>query len=124
MSNVYLEKLRSISGKPTVREPPKLPKGAYDSFGSTATTRIPENGAANDTHDLDIAELLARHGDASAGGVDWAPCRLLSDAQASRRWLVVTPLGCTTLTCTSPKTRDEIKQSLRYSTAVPIGDQP
>ncbi len=53
MSNVYLEKLRSISGKPLVRELPKLPKlpkGAYDSFGSTATTRIPENGAANDAH--------------------------------------------------------------------------
>jgi len=98
---------------------------------------------ANDAHNLDeaqseraairehdaaihreVAELLARHGDASAGGVDWTVCRLVTDAQASRRWLVVTPLGCTTLDCATPKTRGEIMQSLRYSAALPIGEQP
>jgi hypothetical protein len=85
MSNVYLEKLRSISGMPPVRELPKLPKGAYDSFDSTATTRIPENRGATDAHNLDeaqserasciaannkvqarIDELLARHGETAA----------------------------------------------------------
>ena len=58
MSNVYLEKLRSISGKPPVRELPKLPKGAYDSFGSTATSRIPENGAANDAAGRQLPGVL------------------------------------------------------------------
>ena len=58
MSNVYLEKLRSISGKPPVRELPKLPKGAYGSFGSTATSRIPENGAANDAAGRQLPVVL------------------------------------------------------------------
>ncbi|MHB1666767.1 MAG: TubC N-terminal docking domain-related protein [Thiomonas sp.] len=98
---------------------------------------------ANDANDLDeaqaeraairehdgginrgIAELLARHGDASAGGVDWTVCRLVADAQASRRWLVVTALGCTTLTSSEPRTRAEIMKAMCYSTALPIGEQP
>ena len=143
MSNVYLDKLRSISGKPTVREPTKPTKGAYVGFVGAATTRIPENGAANEPHDLDeaqaeraairefdagiprdVAELLARHGDASAGGVDWTLHRLVTDVQSSRRWLVVTSLGCTTLTITAPTTRAEVMKSLRYSAALPIGDAP
>ncbi len=73
---------------------------------------------------LDVAELLARHGDASAGGVDWTLHRLVTDVQSSRRWLVVTSLGCTTLTITAPTTRAEVMKSLRYSAALPIGDAP
>ncbi|NNM64880.1 MAG: hypothetical protein HKL99_09765 [Burkholderiales bacterium] len=111
--------------------------------GTPGTPQISNVQATNDAHDLDevqseraaiqhfdggidapIAELLARHGDASAGGVGWALTKLVADVQASRHWLVVTPLGCTTLTCTAPTTRTEIMQSLRYSTALPIGDAP
>ena len=110
------------------------------------TPGTPQNGnvqATNDAHDLDeaqseraairefdagiprdVAELLARHGDASAGGVDWTLHRLLADVQTSRRWLVVTPLGCTTLACTASTTRAEVMKSLRYITALPIGDTP
>ena len=110
------------------------------------TPGTPQNGnvqATNDAHDLDeaqsesaairefdagtprdVAELLARHGDASAGGVDWTLQRLATDVQSSRRWLVVTPLGCTTLTCSAPTTRAEVIKSLRYITALPIGDAP
>lgn len=111
--------------------------------GTPGTPQISNSQATNDPHDLDeaqaeraavqhhdggidaaLAVLLARHGDASAGGVDWTLHRLVAEAQASRRWLVVTPLGCTTLACSTPKTRAEVMQSMRYSTALPIGGAP
>ncbi|CQR29269.1 hypothetical protein [Thiomonas arsenitoxydans] len=40
MSNIYLDRLRSISGKPPVQELSKVSKGAFGSFGSARTTRI------------------------------------------------------------------------------------
>ncbi len=111
--------------------------------GTPGTPQISNVQATNDAHDLDeaqaeraaiqhfdggmdghLAELLARHGDASAAGVDWTLHRLATEVLSSRRWLVVTPLGCTTLTCSTPTTRAEVMQSLRYSAALPIGDAP
>ncbi|CQR30329.1 hypothetical protein THICB1_140060 [Thiomonas arsenitoxydans] len=40
VSNIYLDRLRSISGKPPVQELSKVSKGAFGSFGSARTTRI------------------------------------------------------------------------------------
>jgi hypothetical protein len=94
MSNVYLEKLRSISGMPPVRELPKLSKGAFGSFGSTATTRILENEA---TPDLHLHELLAQYG--GFAGVDWQGLAL-TDAEKSALWIVQRPDGLLTVLAT------------------------
>ena len=123
--------------------PPKPAETLAWTPGTPGTPQISNVQATNDAHDLDeaqseraairefdagiprdVAELLERNGDASAAGVYWTLQRLATDVQTSRHWLVVTPLGCTTLTCSAPTTRAEIMKSIRYAEALPIGDAP
>lgn len=100
------------------------------------------NESANDAHDLTeaqseraaiqhfdggidagLADLLARHGDASAGGVDWARCRIDTEAQSSRRWLVLLRQGgLTILHCSKAATRAELLASLRYGLVIPMNE--
>lgn len=68
--NLYLQKLRAISENAPVRALPKVPKGAYGSFGSARTTRIPEIEAANDTRDLIAAQAERRPIREPDGGID------------------------------------------------------
>lgn len=70
-----------------------------------------------------IADLLARYGDASAGGVDWAKCRIASVAQSARHWLVLLRAGgMTTLQCSRPTTRAELLNGLRYGLVVALNE--
>ncbi len=94
MSNIYLERLHAKSQKALVTELPKLPKGAYDSFGSTRTNRIHEIEAANDAA---LADLLRQHGGFS--GVHWDELVLI-DATTSSVWIVQRPDRLLTVLCT------------------------
>ena len=108
--NLYLQKLRAISGKPTVQVLPKVPKGAYGSFGSDRTTRIPENAPANAAPAL--PDLLRQH--TGFSGVDWAGLALI-DAQQSSLWIVQRPDGLLTVLATV----EPIPKPISYAAAWP-----
>ncbi len=67
----------ALPEKPPVQE---LPKGAYGSFDSTASSRIPENEAPHE-----LSALLRQHG--GFPGVDWKGLAL-TDAEQSALWIV------------------------------------
>ena len=92
MSNIYLERLRALSGKPMVQEPTKPTKGAYVGFVGCRTTGIAENETA-----LALPDLLARHG--GFPGIDWQGLAL-TDAQDSALWIVQRPDGLLTVLAT------------------------
>jgi len=140
--NAYLARLRSISEKPLVRGLPKPSKGAYGSFGSAATSRIPENEPVNDARDLNeaqaeraatqrvdggidaaLAGLLAQHG--GFPGIDWAGLALISAAQ-SDLWIVQRPDGQLTLVATArpvPKPRSYTAAwPARFTSPEPVED--
>ena len=120
MSNIYLERLRALSGKPmvqeptkptkghaihgisAVQEPTKPTKGAYVGFVGCRTTGIAENEA--------LPDLLAQHG--GFAGVDW-PGLSLADAQESAVWIVQRPDGLLTVLATASPIRKP--QSYRRS---------
>lgn len=80
MSNIYLDRLRAISGTPVVQELPKVSNAAFGSFGSAHTSRIPENEAPHE-----LSALLRQHG--GFPGVDWKGLAL-TDAEQSALWIV------------------------------------
>ena len=95
MSNIYLDRLRSISGKPPVWELSKVSKGAFGSFGSARTTRIAENEVSPA-----LRSLLAQHG--GFPGINWHGLALI-DAEKSSLWIVQRPDGrLTTLATVEP----------------------
>ncbi len=116
MSNIYLERLRALSGKPVVREPTKptkghaihgMPavqeptkptKGAYVGFVGPHTTRIPENEATPALPATpDLPSLLRQHG--GFPGIDWQGLALI-DAEPSSLWVVQRPDGLLTVLAT------------------------
>jgi hypothetical protein len=109
VSNIYLDRLRAISGTPVVQELPKVSKAAFGSFGSAHTSRIPENEA---THKL--SALLRQHG--GFAGVDWHGIDLI-DAEHSSLWVVQRPDGLLTVLATV----DPISKPLSYAAAWPSG---
>ena len=90
------------------------PKPAQTLACTHATPETPKTAtsAANDAEDL--AVLLRRHGDASAGGVNWSSWAL-SFASASASWLVVTASGLTLLRTAAP-----IPKPRAYAQAWPL----
>lgn len=94
---------RPVGTPGTPRVPPGVP--AETRINKGAATRNTWNtakvqSAANDAAPA-IDALLARHGDASAGGVQWAAWAVTS-ATESDSWLVLTPSGLTLLRTAAP----------------------
>ena len=90
------------------------PRPAQTLAYTPATPETPKTAtsAANDATDLHA--LLAMHGDASAGGVDW-PAWAVSGASTSSSWLVLTQHGATLLRTAAP-----IPKPRSYSQAWPV----
>lgn len=94
--------------------------------GVPAQTRINTGSATRDTWDTAKAQnaanetgptidaLLARHGDASAGGVQWSAWTVTS-ATTSDSWLVLTPSGLTLLRTAAP-----VPKPRSYAQAWPV----
>jgi hypothetical protein len=125
VSNIYLERLRALSGKPMVQEPTKPTKGhaihgmpavqeptkptkeAYVGFVGCRTTGIAENETTPA-----LPDLLRQHG--GFPGVDW-PGLSLTDAQESALWIVQRPDGLLTVLATV----EPISRPLSYRQAWP-----
>lgn len=130
MSNIYLERLRALSGKPmvqeptkptkghaihgmsAVQEPTKPTKGAYVGFVGCRTTGIAENETTPA-----LPDLLRQHG--GFPGIDWSGLSLIdaqeSAPQESALWIVQRPDGLLTVLATV----DPIGRPLSYRNAWP-----